>query len=407
MLSRIIFPLIILSLAIGGFVLLKRNKPAPVPEARVAQVWRVNVITAQRRTLSPEIKVYGRIETPRKATLKSALAADVVQVNIQEGQSVTKGMVLVLLDKTDVQLQLQQRQADLAEIDALINSEQARYKRDQTLLKQQKALLKLAENAVERARKLEKTRLASQSSLDDAIAAMQRQVLTVKRLVFDIQDHPARLAQLQARKQRILALIEQTQTNLARTQVKAPFSGRIARVNVAEGDRVRIGDSLLSLYDTRALEVRAQIPNMYRPFLSQHNAITATATIDQQHYQLSLHRLAGEIRPDSGGVDGLFAFEGNTKTLRVGAFVQLTVTLPPRKGVFAMPYTALYGLDHVYIVDDGYMKRVKVDRVGERQDKDGQRQLLVVSSELHEGDQIVTTPLPNAMTGLRVEVVRD
>ena len=33
--------------------------------------------------------------------------------------------------------------------------------------------------------------------------------------------------------------------------------------------------------------------------------------------------------------------------------------------------------------------------------------LLIQSSELSEGDQIITTQLPNAITGLRVEAVND
>ena len=72
-----------------------------------------------------------------------------------------------------------------------------------------------------------------------------------------------------------------------------------------------------------------------------------------------------------------------------------------------MPFNALYGLNRVYRIKDGYLEVVKISRVGEYEDSDGQTQLLIRGDNLNEGDRVVSTQLPNAITGLRVEAMND
>ncbi|RKZ80907.1 MAG: efflux transporter periplasmic adaptor subunit [Gammaproteobacteria bacterium] len=384
------------------------------PDARMMQkpekVWRVNTVAVQYQDLSPEITIYGRVETPRKASMNAALVADVIEVKILEGSEVEVGQVLLKLDDTDVHLLINQRQADLAEINAAIDSELLRFKRDKELLEHENKLLEIADNAVGRAKKLEHSRLASQSFLDEAYAAKQRQLLTLKRLKHDIAQHPARLAGLKARQIRAQALLEQSQVDLQRTVITAPFTGRVAKLDVSIGNRVRTGDRLLSIYDLENLEVRAQIPGRYlkqiRTSLEQNKQQTATAYIDDNLLQFSLARLSGEIRPDSGGIDGLFRCTSDRNALVLGAFVDLTLKLSQQSSVIAIPFNALYGLNKVYRLTDGHLQSVNVERVGEYHTEQG-ISLLVRSEELKEADLIISTQLPNAITGLRVEALDD
>ena len=74
------------------------------------------------------------------------------------------------------------------------------------------------------------------------------------------------------------------------------------------------------------------------------------------------------------------------------------------ENVVELPYEALYGLDRVYRYQDGRMQPVTVERIGERRLEDGSVRLLVQSDDLRQGDKIVTTQLPNAVSGLRVSV---
>ena len=67
----------------------------------------------------------------------------------------------------------------------------------------------------------------------------------------------------------------------------------------------------------------------------------------------------------------------------------------------------MYGLNRVYRIKNGYLESVKISRVGEFQDSDGQTQLLIRSEVLREKDEVVVTQLPNAITGLRVKALND
>lgn len=409
MLKRVVLPLLIVLIAIATFVGLKQSKPEKAVFNKPEKVWRVNTVPVNLQSLSPEITLYGRVETPRKSSLKSALVADVLSIDVLEGSVVDVGQLLMTLDDTDMQLSLTQRQADLAEIEALIISENERFNRDKDLLEQETALLQLADKAVSRSKKLEQSRLASQANLDEAQASKQRQLLTLKRLKFDITEHPARAAQLQAKLKRAQALLKQAEVDLDRTIITAPFSGRIAQLNVSVGDRVRAGDSLLSLYDLDNLEVRAQLPGRYinqvYMMLQQHEAVMASASLNQQQLSFKLERLSGEVNVDSGGIDGLFSIIANKYALALGTFVELKLKLAQQNAVIALPFNALYGLDHVYKIEKGYLQSVTIERVGEFTNKLGEKQLILRSSDLQQGDRIVSTQLPNATTGLRVEAV--
>jgi RND family efflux transporter MFP subunit len=398
-------------IAIATFLAMMNSKVEKPTREKPEKVWQVNVIPVSLQTISPEITIYGRVETPRKATLKSAIVADVVDASVLEGAIVNEGQTLVTLDDTDLKILVSQRKADLAEIDALMSSETMRFKRDQGLLNNEKQLLKLTQNAVTRAKKLEKSKLASQANLDDSMAEQQRQTLTIERLQYDISEHPIRLAGLRARQARAKALLKQAEVDLARSVIKAPFSGRIARLDVAKGDRVRAGDPLLTIYDLANLEVRAQIPGRYitsvRQQLSKGIKPHATAQLDNELLRFELERLSGEIRQDSGGVDGLFRLTDHMNSLALGTFVELKLQLQKQDNVIAIPFDALYELDRVYRINNGYLESVKIKRIGEHQAENGEKQLLIQSEQLEVSDSIVSTQLPNAITGLRVKAVQD
>jgi len=411
LIKRVVLPLLIIVAAIVVFVGLKNSKPEHEVREKAEKIWRVETLPVSFQTRAPEITIYGRVETPRESTLTSALVADVINVHILEGTQVNAGDVLVELDNTDMDLLLQQRKADLAEINAMIASESVRYKRDKNLLENEKELLQLAENAVVRAKKLEKSKLASQATLDDVHASKHRQYLTLKLLEHNIDEHPARLAQLQARKQRAQALSSQAQIDLERCHVIAPFTGRISKLEIAIGDRVREGDSLLSIYDLTDLEVRAQLPGRYisqvRQMLSEQQKLLATATVDGKNLEFTLQRFSGEVRTDSGGIDGLFKLSSDSQSLSLGTFVELRLRLAQQDQVIELPYNALYELDRVYLLNEGHLEAVTIERIGEYRTDDGEKRLLVRSSELKQGDQLVSTQLPNAITGLRVEAVSE
>jgi hypothetical protein len=120
---------------------------------------------------------------------------------------------------------------------------------------------------------------------------------------------------------------------------------------------------------------------------------------------LRLSRLASEVDKGKSGVDALFEIEDGKFAPEPGRTLSLTLTLPAQDNIIAIPPLALYGTDRVYRVNDGKLEAVTVNRVGDTRATNNQPWVLVTSEQLSEGDKIITTQLPNAITGLPVKAM--
>ncbi len=398
---------IIVAIAIAGFVWLKNSVPTTPAKARQTPAVKVKTITVSKQSLSPEVMLYGRLESPVASTLTAAVEADVKTLHVLEGDTINSDSLLLSLDDTEADILRRQREADVAEINAQIATEQAQLKNNRALLATQQTLLDLTRKAVERAQTLQDRKLGSQALIDEAAISQQQQQLSLQQLQFAITDQPLRIAALKASLQRAEALLDQAEVDVRRTKIRAPFAGRIADIQVAIGERVRAGDPLLQLYDPQQLELRALIPSRYLNAVQQAfnsgQSVMGTAQVNGQEYRFALRQLAGAVQADSGGREGLFQLQGNTASLALGSFISLQLKLPPQADLIALPFTALYGMNTVYRVTDDRLETLTIEKVGERLLADGRQQLLIRSLALNNGDRLITTQLPNAISGLLVD----
>lgn len=402
-------PIILVALAVVVFIGLVTSRPKIPAKPTSERAWNVRAVSVHAGTQHAQIELYGNVEAPQMASLSAAIAADVIDLPAQEGTRVKAGDLLVQLDDRDVRLQLRQQQAQLDSTAAQIAAEQIRYNSDRHDLSLQQDLVKLKQADLKRYQDLSKRKLVSQQQIDSARAALQQQQLNLNNLQQSIADHPNRLAQLQASKSREEALLDARKLDLERTRIRAPFSARIAKVHVAQGDRVRVGDALVDLYDLNRLEVRAQLPErllaQLRPALAdKQTEVLATTQVDGQALTLRLDRLGATVSSGRAGVDGLFHFVNPSLIPEPGRTLSLQLTLPPQPNLIPLPPAALYGSGRVYKVVDSRLHAVPVTRVGDRTGPDGTPQILVRSAQLNSGDKVLSTQLPNAISGLLVKV---
>jgi RND family efflux transporter MFP subunit len=387
-------------LAVGGAVLaaLILSRPQPPAPSGGERGWVVEAREVRPGPLSPTLTLYGRLESPRDATLSAAVTADVEAVPAAEGRTVEEGAVVVRLDRRDLAATLAQREADLAEA-------RVAHEANRQALERQKTLVELAERGVQRAERLADQSVGSQAELDAARQALEQARLALIQARQRVDSFPARLKRLQAQ-------VDQAERDLARTRITAPFPGRIMGVEVAPGDRVRPGEPLVSLYDPAHLEVRATIPApdvaTVREAMAGGEPPTAVVSVDGRRLRAVLDRLGGRSPQGGAGVEGLFRVAGEAPAdLPLGRFAELTVELPPVAEAVAVPFSALYGRDRIYVVRDGRMRAIQVERVGQRAEPDGPSMALVRAPELRAGDRVVTTQLPRAMDGLKVRTAGD
>jgi len=255
-----------------------------------------------------------------------------------------------------------------------------------------------------------KKQYGAESELDDAKEDLHKQELTVRKRELVLENYENVLAKLNAQLLKNNALLGRAELDLKRTQIYAPFNGRVAKLRVSVGNRVMTGDRLIDVFDDEAIEVRAQIPAQYvaaiSTALNQGEKILATTQMSGQTIDLICDRLSAQVSEGRTGVEALFRVVKGGEYMPLGRTVELIVDLPAINDVVALPTSALYGLDRVYVVENDRLQMVQVDRVGTIIEK-GKREVLVKSADLTDGDQVITTQLPNAITGLKVQVSRE
>lgn len=404
-----LLPLLIL--AIAGLITFALVKTREQPQAQDAQIKRWNVTATQINSLSaaPELRLYGQFEPPQTTRLSSALNADVSRILASEGERLPQGSLLLELDAREVELQLRQRKAELAAINARINAEQVRYQHDRSSLKLEQDVQALNQDRVDRAASLQQRNLLSQEQLDASRQTLRQQALAIEARRQSIADHPNRLAQLEAERERIQSQVEMAELDLARTRIQAPFNARILSIETAVGNRVRPGDALITLYDLDRIQLRAQVPDHWRERLGQaleQGPLQARAELAGETVSLEMQRLAARINPGQAGVDALFSLPPQSQLPLPGQTLSIRLLLPQQDALFALPPEALYGTNRVYRLDeDERLQAVSVELAGQRQLPDGQQQVLVSADALSSGDRVITTQLPNAIGGLPVQVV--
>lgn len=400
-----VLPFFIILFGVAVFLLLYLSKPSAQAIAIKERAWHVETIKAELQTLSPVLTLYGRIETPALIKATAPHQSRVTEVFLHEGQAITTGQLLLGLDSRDFQPLVKQAAAKVSELQAMIASEAIQHQANQRALKHEQALLKLSAAAVNRAQQLKNKNLGSTAALEEAQETLQRQQLALSNRKMLLIEHDAKQQQLLARIQYAQADLELAQLNLERSQIKAPFDGFIEKLHVAQGDQVNENQLLISFYPQAQLEVRAKIPATYQHELqlelSKNQALLATADIGGQPLQLRLNRFAGMA--DARGIDALFTITQGNQFAHLGSTLSLSLQRPAIDNVIAVPYSSVYDNNRIYKVVDKRLQSIAVTPVGEHINADHSTRILVSSSALKAHDLIVTTHLPNAINGLRVD----
>ena len=195
----------------------------------------------------------------RTVTISSQINAQVVDVPVTDNQSVKAGTVLVTLDKSDYQVQVDQgkaqvdqAQANIANIDAQIGAQQARIDQANKQVVQAQAaltfgqqqneryggLVKSGSVTVEQAQQYKSNFLQAQASFD---AAQANAAATAKQLAVLASQK----LQAQAQLEQMRATLEQAEINLSRTEITAPADGYVTSLTAAKGNYAAAGQALM------------------------------------------------------------------------------------------------------------------------------------------------------------------
>ena len=382
---------------------------APEPDQKDAAevVWPVMAAPVTIDDLEPEITLYGRVETPRTSALAPVVAALVEAVYVKEGERAEAGQILIQLETTDAELLVARRQADLIDAEANLRSLIRSHEDDRAVLTHQRALAALADERVERHQQLRANSSIAEETLNSVKRERHQQAIALSRQEKLVANFDNDLARSRAGVDQAKAALMEARVQRDRTEIRAPFSGRITQVNVSPGELVSPGIVVAEIYDDADLELRVPIPNIHlgalNAALERGDSLRAMADFNGEIVDAALVRLSGRVAKGQTGVDGLFRMD-RTVDADLGRAAQLTLVMPKLEAVASVPVHSLYGHDRVFIVRDDHLRSVRVERLGEYTAADGKLRLIVRADELVTGMPVLTSQLTNAVTGLPVSI---
>jgi len=400
--KKILIVVLILLGAILVFSYLKSSKPTAPPTEIKERVWKVETLALNSGTYSPQTQLYGSVVSPNQVTAVASVSGVLQSLKVQAGDFVKEGDVLFAFDENDLAIPETQAASDVADLKSQIELEKVNHQANQAKLEQERSILKIKQDAVKRNSRLQAKDLASQSVLDGAKEALTRQEYTLVNAEQVVSQHPMRLSQLEAKLARANQSLKQAQISSKRGRLVAPYDLRVASVTASEGELLSQNKVILSYYPLAALELQAKVSVVKVPDLlkaiTNEQALYAQASFLSETFDLPFKRLDGVS--DASGLNAFFAIPEAMQSLRIGQLIQVNLIEPEVSDSFLVPYSALYGRDKVFVVEQGRLVSKKIALLGQL--NQASKVWALIQGGVKNGDRILITHLPNATTGLKV-----
>lgn len=227
-------------------------------------------IKTTEKTDSVKFLMGGKISTNEQSDITSKVSAKVSEILVDLGSKVNEGDVIIRLDTTDLQGQVDQAQAALNTAKANLTNAQNSTRPEQ--IAEAQAALDSASNSYETAKKnYDRTQAllsegaATQQALDTAneqLAAAEAQYKTSQEQLNILNNGPTKssISVYQSQVTQAEAALKTAQTSLNNAVITAPISGTINARNVNVGDIASTDKVLVSIINPTNLYVDAYAP---------------------------------------------------------------------------------------------------------------------------------------------------
>ncbi len=202
----------------------------------------------ERRDLVAKVRASGHIEPRRSVDISADISGRIVQLPVEEGQSVREGDLLLVIDPTQYEAALQRAEAALAEA-------QARNVQARTDYLQ-------AQRDADRLRQLKER---TEGLVTDQEVEQGETTAEVKKALWEAADHGVGMAR---------AAVSEAKDRLDKTVIRSPMSGRITRLAVEKGETAIVGTMnnpgslLLTVADLSEMEAVIEVDETDVPEIS-------------------------------------------------------------------------------------------------------------------------------------------
>jgi membrane fusion protein (multidrug efflux system) len=292
----------------------------------------VTAIVVSSKDFSNAISLSGSIEANENVEIRSEVSGIVEKISFSEGTNVSKGQVLLKVNDIELRAQL-----------------------SQAFTKQ-----KLASENERRAKLLLQKEAISQEEYEIASAEFRS---------------------LKAQTQLI-------QAQIAKTTIRAPFSGKIGLRNISPGTYVTPTTLITKLVSSSQVKISFSIPEKYASEIENNAAILFTIPNNPQKFSAKIYAIEPEIETATRTLKIRAIADNSNGKLLPGTFATIELSLKNIKDAIVIPTEAVVPIQNgkvVYIANNGKAKEVKIETLA-RTAKD-----VVVTSGIKSGDTLLTS----------------
>lgn len=354
----------------------------------------INIAEVKSQKFDDYVRVDGRVEPIRTVQISPEEGGIVMEMVVEEGAQVHKGDVIIRLSNSNLDLQILNAEAELAEKQNILRNTQISMEQDRLNNRTDQAQLELDVQRKHRGymqkKKLFDDKLIAKEDYlqakEDYELAKRRHSLINQRLN---QDSIYRLAQVDqmednlANMQKNIQLIRKRKESL---NVVSPIDGELGLLDVELGQNISAGQKIGQINDLTSYKVTGQIDEHYIDRV--HKDLIASSARNERDMSLRLRKVYPEVREGKFKVEFVFT-DKCPDNIRSGQTCFLTLQLGQPVDAVVIPKGSFYsttGGKWIFVVDSSGKKAYRRNiRLG-RQNPE----FYEVLEGLEPGEQIIT-----------------
>ena len=410
-------------LAIGILPRLSQKSELQAAVKEASTVPSVNVITPRRAAATTNLELPGSVVALNQTTIYARSTGYLRRWYADIGDRVQAGQLLAEIDSPDIDQQVLQAKAELAQAQANVLQSRASLAKGVSDLKQAQANLLIARQSWQRWSVLVKQGAVPQQDADTRYATYQANLANVEAAKNTVNSDSANVKAAQANAYAIQANFQRNIVLQSYKKVTAPFAGVITARNVNTGVLISAGSgnsntssntstsntntSNTSLYTIAAydkLDVNVNVPQSLSPsFQTGQTAEITVKELPQRAFTGKVVRTSNAIDPNTRTLLTQLEVENYNATLRPGMYATVKFAINRTNTPFVVPDSALVvnagGTQVATLTKDQTVHYQKVV-VGRDYGTE-----VEITSGLTGNESLIATPTVDETEGLRVQPV--
>ncbi len=225
---------------------------------------RVIVEAVEKRTIVEKVAASGKVFPQTEVKISSDVSGEIVELLVEEGDSVEVGQLLAKIDPDAYQSQVERGVAGVNSAKAQLANSRSQIENFKAQKEQIQAQLTNALDIHKRNEQLKKDGVISEADFDASLSNVRALEANLRAAEASINasKESAKAAEFSVASSE--ASLKELRTSLRRTTIYAPMSGIVSRLDVEQGERVvgtiqMQGTEMMRIANLNAMEVRVDV----------------------------------------------------------------------------------------------------------------------------------------------------